>query len=707
MKGSGILRHDIAVGKKVAKTKTASFVVQEITDEVYEKKEFLLDEDVNSVVENLTSDPQIPINLMDFEDYFISSTNKIDALKEFLKITENKISLEDFSKLILNVEDEIQRISLIDMFIASGKSAELTNDAVNKMLTTANIEISKKYLNKLFLLRSIASFTSSQANHLLFKAKASKLSLEIDDNTKIIIWKNFFNNLGDKISCQTFAELLGSLHMHYEAKKMDLIIEFFASDKVDLSTLNAKEFIASLELTDDVFKNNLEILGDICLKKISDKYRVKITIQNFIAALGIGGPLINNKSIRTNLIINFIQQSSQIISYQGLYDYLIKQVTITQNEAQNIEHHFFFDEQKEKISKTWRDSRRKLLMQKERLIQEEESGKNVQQNSQLDEQPNKEINDIVRQQYAGKLSMTQAGLNRQEEQNENTKLKTNLDEQLSSNSFKTVVNIIQPNNPMALKLFNFYMSRGLKGNPNFGDDDKIKIWHNFFKKINIKIPCVDFEKAVKSLDIKDEANKMDLIIEFFASDKVDLSTLNAKEFIASLELKDDSFKKNLEILGDICFVNDIKILFQVLNFEDPLLGNEGMRTNLIINFIQKSQKPINQSDYERFKIFIKDEEKLDRITKVWQGSQKPLIQSPRHKTSNETLQTEKSIQVSDLLGSVKPSFTTLQSSLVCLEPMASTQVISSVSINEVLINQTSTSHRNSTRRSFNSCCSIS
>ena len=58
------------------------------------------------------------------------------------------------------------------MFIASGKSAELTKDSVNKMLRTANIEINEKYLAKLFLLRSIVSFTSSQENHLLFKAKA-------------------------------------------------------------------------------------------------------------------------------------------------------------------------------------------------------------------------------------------------------------------------------------------------------------------------------------------------------------------------------------------------------------------------------------------------------------------------------------------------------------------------------------------------------
>jgi len=184
MKGSEILKYDIAKGQEVAKTKIVSFAVEQIIDEVYEKRESLPDEDVNSVVKNLTSNPQIAGTLMSFEDYFISSPDKINALKEFLKIAENKISLEDFSKLILNIEDEIQRRSLIDMFIASGKSAELTNDSVNKMLRMANIEINEKYLAKLFLLRSIASFTYGQASHLLFKAKASRLRSEIDDNTK-------------------------------------------------------------------------------------------------------------------------------------------------------------------------------------------------------------------------------------------------------------------------------------------------------------------------------------------------------------------------------------------------------------------------------------------------------------------------------------------------------------------------------------------
>lgn len=201
--------------------------------------------------------------------------------------------------------------------------------------------------------------------------------------------------------------------------------------------------------------------------------------------------------------------------------------------------------------------------------------------------------------------------------------------------------------------------------------------------------------------MQDEANKMDLIIEFFASDKVDLSSLNATEFIKSLKITDDFFKNNLEILGDICLQDDIGILYQALDFKGPLFDNEGVRTNLIINFIQKSGEPINQRDFEKFKIFIKDEEKLDRITKTWEKSQKPLIQTPRLKIINETLQSEKSIQVqvSALLGSAEPQ-------LASSQPRTSTQVIESISINEGPVSQIPSSHHTSTRRSFNSCCSI-
>jgi hypothetical protein len=136
----------------------------------------------------------------------------------------------------------------------------------------------------------------------------------------------------------------------------------------------------------------------------------------------------------------------------------------------------------------------------------------------------------------------------------------------------------------------------------YNEDKKIELITRFLhvanKNENINITCKDFAKMINSLGISNENKKMKLITEFLGSDKVKISSLQQDDFIDSLAIKKDSAKQALSLIRDASKEKNIVALIQAFNIFDSVFKSEGLKVNIVENFIMNSPKIISEDSIE-------------------------------------------------------------------------------------------------------------
>lgn len=160
-------------------------------------------------------------------------------------------------------------------------------------------------------------------------------------------------------------------------------------------------------------------------------------------------------------------------------------------------------------------------------------------------------------------------------------------------------------------------------NNKCNEDDKIKLITRFLNVDNddntTNITCKDFAKMINSLGISDENKKMKLITEFLGSNKVKISSLQQDDFIESLNIKEDSAKQALGLIRDASKEKNIYGLIQAFNIFDSVFESEGLKVNIVENFIMNSPQIISEDSIENSLIkgfsFTKNRY-TDRISKA-------------------------------------------------------------------------------------------
>jgi hypothetical protein len=166
--------------------------------------------------------------------------------------------------------------------------------------------------------------------------------------------------------------------------------------------------------------------------------------------------------------------------------------------------------------------------------------------------------------------------------------------------FQSTLTIIN-SGQLSFKTFSIFIK-----NNKCNEDEKIEIITRFLSVDNdnntANITCIDFAKMINSLGISDENKKMKLITEFLGSNKVKISSLQQDDFIESLNIKEDSAKQALGLIKDALNQNDIKAIHQVFDVFKPIFESEGLKTNIVENFIINSPQPITQDSVDRYLI---------------------------------------------------------------------------------------------------------
>ena len=161
----------------------------------------------------------------------------------------------------------------------------------------------------------------------------------------------------------------------------------------------------------------------------------------------------------------------------------------------------------------------------------------------------------------------------------------------------------------------------IKGLGISDEDKKIKLLNEFLNgdKAENNITCENFSKMVNSLGISDEDKKMKLITEFLGSDKVKISSLRQDDFVESLAIKEDSKKFDLSIIKDALKENDIRAIYQVFDVFKSIFESEGLKANIVENFIINSPQLITQDSVDEYliqKCSITNQRYIDRINKA-------------------------------------------------------------------------------------------
>ncbi len=170
----------------------------------------------------------------------------------------------------------------------------------------------------------------------------------------------------------------------------------------------------------------------------------------------------------------------------------------------------------------------------------------------------------------------------------------------------------------SFKTFSFVIK-----NNKCNEDDKIELITRFLhvanNNDNINITCKDFAEMINSLGISDEDKKMKLITEFLGSDKVKISSLRQDDFVESLAIKEDSTKYALGVIRDALKQNDIKAIYQVFDVFNSIFESEGLKANIVENFIINSPQPITQDSVDEYliqKCSITNPRYINRINKA-------------------------------------------------------------------------------------------
>lgn len=216
-------------------------------------------------------------------------------------------------------------------------------------------------------------------------------------------------------------------------------------------------------------------------------------------------------------------------------------------------------------------------------------------------------------------------------------------------SLLQIIATINPKNPQLDEEFSQFITLAQQIKTMVDDDNKMKIWRNFFNKIEIsdepKIASTNFAKLIGSLDIQDENKRIELITEFFASDKSIINSFNLMEtrlptFINSLGITNDSYKTSLTFLKDVCNEEKINTFSQTISekfkSKNPLFSSEGVRANLAERFVRKSKTPIDKKSLDKLitDCSIHDSEQITRITNSWQNQMQLFsLQQPAQRSS--------------------------------------------------------------------------
>jgi hypothetical protein len=183
--------------------------------------------------------------------------------------------------------------------------------------------------------------------------------------------------------------------------------------------------------------------------------------------------------------------------------------------------------------------------------------------------------------------------------------------------FQSTLSIIN-SRQLSFRTFSFVIK-----NDNWNEDEKIELITRFLSVDNdnntANITCEDFAKMINSLGISDENKKMKLISEFLGSNKVKISSLQQDDFIESLNIKEDSAKQALGLIRDASKEKNIIALIQTFNTFDSVFESEGLKVNIVENFIMNSPQIISEDSIENSLIkdfsFTKDRY-TDRINKA-------------------------------------------------------------------------------------------
>jgi len=173
---------------------------------------------------------------------------------------------------------------------------------------------------------------------------------------------------------------------------------------------------------------------------------------------------------------------------------------------------------------------------------------------------------------------------------------TQLSPSQDSDEFKATLVLISGR--LSLKSLNFVIKK-------HNEDDKIKLITQFLQvgEVGENITCKDFAEMVTSLGISDEEKKMKLITEFLGSNKVLITSIKTHSFAESLNISDKLAKETLSLIKDAFIEKNIGAFYQIFNLFQPIFESEGLRANIVENFIINSQRnPISQDEVNRYLI---------------------------------------------------------------------------------------------------------